>query len=71
MEEMLRKMPEVIELEEKKQNTVRFYDDEQLEKYLKSDKLEEVLIGLDTVRNRDVLTFLPVLQNLLLNHLYN
>ena len=68
VEELLRKMPEVIELEEKKQNTVRFYDDEQLEKYLKSDKLEEVLIGLDTVRNRDVLTFLPVLQNLLVNH---
>ena len=65
VEEILRKMPEVIELEEKKQNTVRFYDDEQLEKYLTSDKLEEVLIGLDTVRNRDIFTFLPVLQNLL------
>ena len=68
VEEILRKMPEVIELEEKKQNTVRFYDDEQLETYLKSDKLEDVLIGLDTIRNRDVLTFLPLLQNILVNH---
>ncbi len=68
VEEILRKMPEVIELEEKKQNTVRFYDDEQLEKYLTSDKLEDVLVGLDTVRNRDVFTFLPILQNLLISH---
>ena len=68
VEETLRKMPEVIELEEKKQTTLRFYDDEQIENYLKSDKLEDVLIGLDTVRNRDVLSFLPLLQNLLVNH---
>ena len=68
VEEMLRKMPEVIELEEKKQTTLRFYDDEQIETYLKSDKDEDVLIGLDTVRNRDVFTFLPLLQNLLVNH---
>ena len=68
VEEMLRKMPEVIAMEEKKQSTVRFYDDEQLENYLRSDKLEEVLIGLDTIRNRDVFHFLPVLQELLVNH---
>ena len=68
VEEILRKMPEVIELEEKKQNTVRFYDDEQIEQYLTSDKLEDVLIGLDTVRNRDIFTFLPVLQKILVNH---
>ena len=68
VEEMLRKMPEVIELEEKKQTTLKFYDDEQIENYLKSDKVEDVLIGLDTVRNRDVFTFLPLLQSLLVNH---
>lgn len=68
VEEMLQKMPEVIELEEKKQTTLRFYNDEELEKYLKSDKLEEVLIGLDSVRNRDVFTFLPILKNILVNH---
>ena len=68
VEELLQKMPEVIGLEEKKQSTMRFYDDEQLEKYLKSDKLEDVLIGLDTVRNRDIFTFLPILQDILVNH---
>ena len=68
VEELLRSMPEVIALEEKKQNTVRYYDDEQIEKYLKSDKFEEVLIGLDTIRNRDILSFLPILQDILLNN---
>ena len=68
VEEMLQKMPEVIELEEKKQTTLRFYNDEQLETYLKSDKLEEVLIGLDSVKNRDVFTFLPILKDILVNH---
>ena len=68
VEEILRKMPEVIKLEEHKQTSVRFYDDEQIEQYLKSDKTNEVLIGLDTIRNRDVFTFLPILQNILINH---
>ncbi len=68
VEEMLQKMPEVIELEEKKQTTLRFYNDEQLEAYLKSDKLEEVLIGLDSVKNRDIFTFLPILKDILVNH---
>ena len=68
VEEILRQMPEVIELEEKKQTSVRFYDDEQIETYLKSDKFEDVLIGLDTIRNRDIFTFLPILQNILVNN---
>ena len=68
VEEVLRKMPEVIELEEKKQSKIRFYDDEQLEAYLKSDKVEDILIGLDTVIHRDVLSFLPLLQEIMLNN---
>lgn len=68
VEELLRKMPEVIELEEKKQTTLRFYDDEQLEQYLKSDKLEDVLIGLDSLRKRDIFSFLPIISDILLNH---
>ncbi len=68
VEEILRKMPQVIELEEKKQTTVRFYDDEQIESYLKSDKDEDVLVGLDTIRNRDIFTFLPLLSDLMVNH---
>lgn len=68
VEELLRKMPEVIELEEKKQTTLRFYDDEQIEEYLKSDKLEDVLIGLDSLRKRDIFSFLPIISDILLNH---
>lgn len=68
VEELLRKMPEVIELEEKKQTTLSFYDDEQLEDYLKSDKLEDVLIGLDSLRKRDIFSFLPIISDILLNH---
>lgn len=68
VEETLRKMPEVIELEEKKQTTLKFYDNEQIEQYLKSDKDEDVLIGLDTVRNRDIFTFLPIIQEVMVKH---
>ncbi len=68
VEEVLRKMPELIKLEENKQTTFRYYDDEQIEKFLKSEKREEVLMALDTIRSRDVLSFLPVLQDLLINH---
>ncbi|MBO6280378.1 MAG: hypothetical protein J6M95_02220 [Bacilli bacterium] len=68
VEEVLRKMPELIALEEKKQATIRFYDDEQIEKYLKSDSLNDVLIGLDALRNRDILPLLDLVQYVLLNH---
>lgn len=68
VEETLRKMPSLIALEEEKQTKVKFYDDEQIEEYLKSDKYENVLMGLDIVKTRDVFTFLPIIENIMVNN---
>lgn len=67
VEEILRKMPKVIEAEEKKQTSYKFYSDDEIEQMLKSEKFEDVLLALDVVKNRDVLTFLPILKDLLVN----
>lgn len=67
VEEILRKMPKVIEAEEKKQTSYKFYSDDEIEQMLKSEKFEDVLLALDIVKNRDVLTFLPILKDLLVN----
>lgn len=68
VEEILRKMPKVIEAEEHKQNTFKYYDDEALSKLLASENDDEVLMALDIIKGRDVLLFLPELNNILLNH---
>ena len=68
VEEVLRKMPTIIETEEKKQNTIKYYDDDQIINLLKSKSDEEVLMALDIIKNRDVLSFLPEISELLLNH---
>ena len=68
VEEILRKIPKVIEAEEHKQNTFKYYDDESLSKLLASENDDEVLMALDIIKGRDVLSFLPELNNILLNH---
>ena len=68
VEELLKKMPQVIDSEEKKQNSLKYYDDETISKYLNSSKVEEVLMALDIIKNRDIFTFLPEISNLLLHH---
>lgn len=68
VEEILRKMPKVIEAEEKKQTTYKFYSDEEIEQMLRSDKFEDVLLALDTIKNRDILSFLPILKELLVSN---
>ena len=67
VEEILRKMPQVIALEEKKNSQVKYYDDEQVEQMLSSNISEDVLLGLDIVRKRDILSFLPFLEKVMLN----
>lgn len=67
VEEILRKMPKVIEAEEKKQTTFKFYSDEEIEQMLSSEKFEDVLLALDVIKNRDVLSFLPILKKLLIS----
>ena len=58
VEEILRKMPKVIEQEEKKKGAITFSDDEVFAS-LNSSENEEILFGLDLVKKRDVFTFLP------------
>ena len=67
VEEILKKMPQVIALEEKKNTQVRYYDDEQVEEMLLSQNSEDVLLGLDIVRKRDVLSFLPFLEKVMIS----
>ena len=67
VEEILRKMPKVIEAEEKKQTTFKFYSDDELEEMLRSEKFEDVLLALDIIKNRDVFAFLPILKELLVS----
>ena len=68
VEELLQKMPQVIEAEEKKFTSLKFYDDDTIAKLLTSDKDEEVLMALDIIKNRDIFSFLPEISELLLNH---
>ena len=67
VEELLQKMPKIIEAEEKKQTTFKFYSDEELEQMLKSQKYEDVLLALDVIKGRDVLSFLPLLKEILVS----
>ena len=68
VEELLQKMPQVIEAEEKKSSSLKFYDDDTISKLLSSDKDEEVLMALDIIKNRDIFSFLPEVSKLLLSH---
>lgn len=68
VEEILRKMPELISSLERKQTGAKQYDDEQVEKMLSSSKVEDVYLGLDIVKGRDIFTFLPILEMILLKH---
>ena len=68
VEEILRKMPEVIAKEEQKNAGVKYYDTDQLLEMLDSNKDEEVLLALDIIKNRDIFEFLPKLTVMLLNY---
>lgn len=68
VEEVLRKMPTLIEAEEKKQTTAKYYDDDQVANLLKSKNDEEVLMALDIIKTRDIFSFLPEISDILLNH---
>ena len=68
VEETLRKMPEVISKEEKKQSSIKYYDDDQLSEMLTSKVDENVLLALDVIKSRDILSFLPELSKILLNY---
>lgn len=68
VEEVLRKMPDVIAKEEQKNTNVKYYDTEQLLKMLDSKKDEDVLLALDIIKTRDIFEFLPKLKIMLMNY---
>ena len=68
VEETLRKMPEVIASEEKKNTTFKGFDDEKLDELLNSNNDEDVLLALDVVKTRDVFNFLPSISKILISY---
>jgi len=66
VEELIKELPKMIRLEEKKNSSMRFIKDEDLIKKLESDDSDTVLMAIDVVRERDINLFLDYLQNVML-----
>ena len=66
VEETLRKMPELIEHEEKKSQAIFYSEDDIIDKLSSYDN-NDVIFGLDLVKKRDVLSFLPYLSKILVS----
>ena len=64
VEETLRKAPELIEQEEKKTQAIFYSEDEIIDKLTSKDN-NDVIFGLDLVKKRDVLSFLPYIKMIL------
>ena len=58
MEEVLREAPNIISNAEKR-NTKKDYSEDDIVEKLNSEEKEEILFGLDLLKRRDVLSFLP------------
>ncbi len=67
VEELLKKLPEIIRMEEKKQYVSTNLDEEQLIQKLHSNDQNDVLIAIDSVRGRDINVYLPAIANILVN----
>lgn len=67
VEEMLRKMPQVIANYEKKEKLVTI-SDEELSKKLLSDNVENVLYAIDLLKKRDIFEFLPDVVKVMTTH---
>ncbi len=65
VEELLRDMPQMIRLEERKHSSMRFIKDEELIKKLESDDPDVILMAIDIVRERDINKFLDYIQNIM------
>lgn len=67
VEELLKELPKLIRNEEKKNNSVRNLDEDNLMKTLDSDDYTEVLMALDVVRERDVNIYLNKIQKIMMS----
>lgn len=68
VEELLISLPKYIREEERKMLSGKEMGDEQVKKLLHSSEMNDVIIGLDIVRERDVNKFLDDLKWLMINH---
>ena len=68
VEELLTSLPKYIREEERKMNSSKEMSDEQVKKLLHSSEMSDVIIGLDIVRERDILRYLDDLRWLMINH---
>lgn len=68
VEELLAKLPEIINLEEKKTYQTKHLDEDQLIAKLLSKEVTDVLMAIDSLRDRDIRAYLPTVQKILLNH---
>ena len=67
VEELLKKLPEMIRLEERKRYTATHLDEGDIVKKLHSNDQNEVLIALDTIRDQDISVYLPSVANVMVN----
>ena len=68
VEEILQKMPKIIQEEEKKKHMGFSFNEDDILKLLFSKKDEDVLFALDLIKTRDIYNFLPELGKLMLSH---
>ena len=67
VEELLKELPNVIRLEERKRFTTNVMDEDELIKKLGSDDSNEVLIALDSVRYRDISPYLSAINKIMVS----
>ena len=67
VEELLKELPNVIRLEERKRFTTNVMDEDELIKKLGSDDSNEVLIALDSVRSRDIGPYLGAVNKIMVS----
>lgn len=68
VEEILAALPKYIREEERKMNSSKEMNEEQVKKLLRSSEMNDVIIGLDIVRERDINRYLDDLKYLMVNH---
>lgn len=68
VEELLRDIPEYIRNEEKKTFGSKNMSEEQIKELLKSDDYNNVLIGLDIIRDKNYLDYIKDIKNVLVNY---
>lgn len=65
VEEYLKDLPNLIRLEEKKRYTVNDLEEDELRKKLLSKEQEDVLMAIDSIRNRDINPYLPAIEKVM------